>query len=238
MKKVLFATIAAAVLAGAAFYAFADDDAAYSANAVGVVKYTIPSNGVLTCVSLPLDPFGGEDAWYWPDTELAKGLQGGSIVYFWNNNTLDWEYSTKSARGTWPAIQTTNLMMVSPGQAFFLRGPSGTKSNVVVSLLGELPVEESMSVGVTGGNNFDMRAISMYPIEVVFTNSAFATNLPGGSMVYFWNGADWVYSTKNVRSNTWSTVEGKETLRVGEGVFVKKSGAGMTVTEGRPFDWE
>jgi hypothetical protein len=239
MKKALLAVISAGVVASMASLAFADDDAAYSANAVGVVKYTIPARGGMTCVSLPLNPMNQEGAWYWPDTSVAKNLPGGSIAYFWNPQTAGWDFSTKGLRdGQWAELNNTNLMMIAAGQAFFLRGPSSKTTNIVVSLLGELPTEGTLPVDVTGANNLDMRGISMYPVEVVFTNTAYAQQLPGGSMVYFWDGTQWRFSTKNVRDKTWSTVEGKETLFVGEGVFVRKAGSGMVIEETRPFDWE
>jgi len=221
--------------------AWADEtNAAYSANAVGVVKYTIPADGGLTCISFPLNPLETSDSegrWVWGETSLCEELDVGSSVYFWSGTS--WEKSQKRKVGDnirWSGGVTNRV--VQNGEAVFVQGPTGGESKPV-ALLGELPTELTLEYKLTGSNNLDARAVSLYPVEVVFGDTELEETLPVSSSVYFWSGSSWEkYQKRQVGNNIrWTGGVTNRVVNVGEGIFVMSTGAVATVTQSRPFEW-
>lgn len=215
--------------------ALADDDAAYSANVVGVIKYTIPAGGGLTCIALPMKPLqnggGSTNKWFWPETSLAQQMARNSIVYFWNGT--GWNTSTKQRSGWSDAealMEEENAILA--GQAFFVQGPDDATEPQTISLLGELPMD-TQYLTLTGSGNLDMTAITTFPVNMSLADSAFS-NLPRDSIVYQWTGSQWATSTK--QRSSWS--ENLE-FGVGEGGFVELSGTtAQVVEETCPFNLE
>lgn len=228
MKKALLALLVAGVMATVASLAVAQEaTSANSANAVGVVKYTIPGNNELICVNLPLWPMDGATNWLWPETDVAKQLPNGSVVYFWNET--GWESSAKGSRG-WSKTGATKQLGI--GDAFFIKGQADEQT---VSLLGELPTEDDLPCTVYGNGVLVTRGVSMYPVGGKFATSALASNLPSGSIVYFWDNADgWQSSAKGSRG--WSKIGATNEFSVGQGIFVK-SASDATLSLKRPFEW-
>lgn len=235
MKKALLVAISA--VAVAATVAFADDNAAKSVNAVGVVKYEIPAHGGLTCISLPLNPLETSDSegrWVWGETTLAQQLDNQSTVYFWSGTA--WGAATKTVKGKWPSDVVNRP--IDPGEAIFVRTPSTAVSNKVISLLGELPTDGSLSYALRGSKNLDTRGATMYPVEVVFGESELAAQLSNQSSVYFWDGTSWGSVTKTVKGK-WPSDVTNRVIKVGEGLFVRSiATAPSEISNTRPFDWE
>lgn len=241
MKKALLALIGAGVVASVASLAVAQDAAvANSANAVGVIKYTIPANGELTCISLPLHPMDTADAqgrWIFGDTSICDQLDVGSSVYFWSGTA--WNMFQKMQVGTrirWTGGVTNRP--VENGEAIFVKGPAGAEAKTI-SLLGELPTEDTLEYDLTGSNNLDTRAVSLYPVEVAFGDTELEESLPVSSSVYFWSGTAWnMFQKMQVGTRIrWTGGVTNRVVKVGEGVFVKSSGDAATVTHERPFEW-
>lgn len=228
MKKAWLAVAGVALVASLSSVSFADEtNAAYSANAVGVVKYTIPGNGDLICVNLPLWPLNGETNWLWPDTDVAKQLPNETIVYFWNGT--GWDSSAKGSRG-WSKSGATKRLGL--GDAFFIKGQA---EETTVSLLGELPTEDDLPFDVYGDGVMVTRGVSMYPVGGQFATSVLASNLPKDSIVYFWDNKEgWLSSAKGSRG--WSKIGATNHFAVGEGIFVKASQDAILSLE-RPFPW-
>lgn len=242
MKKALLALIGAGVVASVASLAVAQDAAvANSANAVGVLKYTIPANGELVCISFPMNCMDDvyvdgvlqpEGSWAWTNNSVSAQMPANSMAYFWDVERETWQSSTKGGRG-WNGVGAKKVL--SPGEAFFLQGPSGCEE-FQVSLLGELPTDEVSYYAVRGGGNLDPRTVSMYPVEVAFTNSGVASNLVNNSQVFVWEGGTWQASTKGGRG--WNGVARSRTIKVGEGIFVKSADDDPSeISSGRPFAW-
>lgn len=222
-------SLAALLASPLASLAQSTNDAAYSANAVGVIRYTIPAKGVLTCITLPLEPMNATNlTWNWSETTLAQQMDRGSIAYFWTG--AEWEPSTKQ-RSSWSLEKT-----VVPGQAVFVQGPNTATSNKVISLLGQLPVAPTNYLTLVGGGSLNMSAISTYPVNRQLSESAFS-DLPRGSIIYKWAEIDsqwqWVPTTK--QRSSWST---DLEFEVGEGAFVELAGDGQILEESCPFNWE
>ena len=188
-KLVLAAAIGASV---GVVCAWGDDDAAYSANAVGVVKFEIPADNGLTCVNLPLYPMLGTNThheatrWFGPETDVAKQLPNGTIVYFWDGT--GWQSSAKGSRG-WSKDGASKYLGLD--EAFFIKGLSGAET-MKVSLLGELPVDDDMRFTVPGdGTSLNPYGVSTYPVSGKWAQSGLSSNLPSGTVVYFWDGTGW-----------------------------------------------
>lgn len=222
MKTRVGAVLGLSLLLFAGF-ASAQDDAVYSANAVGVIRYTIPANGELTAIALPLNPMSGSAvAWSWTNTPIADALPRSSYIYCWRDSK--WAPSLKQRTG-W-----SQNFEIQPGEAFFVQ--SSATTNIVVSLLGEVPVDDTLPIPLAGDGNLNMTSVTMYPVEMALTNSAFA-DLPRSTYLFRWNGTSWDTNLK--QRNGWSDTSW--ILDVGEGVFVQLSGSSTNVVETRPFEW-
>lgn len=237
MKKALLSVVGVAVAMALSSVALAEDtNAAYSANAVGVIKYSIPANGGLTCIALPLNPMDSSDAeqrWVWGETPIAQQLDNGSDVYFWNGT--GWDTFTKDIEdGTWNRVARNYSLQ--PGEAIFVRSPKGSAAKTV-SLLGELPVDDNITYSLTGSGNLDVRGITPYPVAGTFGTTSISSNLPAGSDVYFWNGTGWDTFTKDIEDGTWNRVARNYSYFVGEGIFVRPRGNVTSVTNDIPFVW-
>lgn len=236
MKKAMIFLSILAIAATAAFVAVADDDAVYSVNTVSVIKYTIPAQGELTCISLPINPMTAGE-WVWGETDLAKNLANGSKVYFWTGTR--WRTYTKDFEdGSW-ADAAYNYVL-DPGEAFFVRGPDESLTPQEVAVVGELPVDATTDYSVTGDGNLDVRGITPYPVEGAFGNTSMSTNLPNGTKVSFWNGTRWRTYTKDFEDGSWSDQALDYPYSIGEGVFIRIPDGDTTdtITLDRPFDWE
>jgi hypothetical protein len=243
MKKALMAVAGVALVACLSSAAFADDDAAYSANAVGVVKYVVPSNGGMACITLPLLPLetssSNKENWVWGETSLAEQLDDNSTVYFWKNT--GWQPSVKYPKGRgWSSGGGT--YEIKPGEAIFVKTPVGSSSDKVLSLLGELPTDDSLEYQLSGSDNFDARGASPYPVDLTFGSSALASNLVDNSTVYFWEDGGWQPSVKYPKGRGWSSGGAEHPVTPGQGMFVRSKKVngedGDTITFVRPFEWQ
>ena len=229
MKKVV--AIALALAALVASYAVADDDAVYSVNTVGVIKYTIPPEGGLTCVSLPLEPMGDSVETKWGDTTLAAQLLPGSSVYFWRG--ASWQSFTKSTSGKWTPAASNRV--VQAGEAVFLQSPTTQTTDHVIAFVGELPTDDEMTYTINGEGNLVPRGVTPYPVGGKFGESKLAAELPNSSSVYFWNGTSWQGFTKST-SGKWTPAASNRVFTVGQGIFIEDAGASAIITNSIPYD--
>ena len=233
MKKLLISLTILAVAATAALVAVADDDAVYSVNTVSVIKYTIPANGELTCIALPVNPMDGGE-WVFGQTDVADQLAPGSLVYFWNG--LGWDdYMKDPEDGSWVKGARNHTLVA--GEAFFVRGPDNGAAQTI-AVVGELPVDATVPYSVRGKNNLDVRGVTPYPVEGTFGTTSLSTNLPAGSLVYFWNGLGWDDYMKDPEDGSWPKGARNHAYGIGEGIFIQAYGDVTSVDNDRPFDWQ
>ena len=236
MKKVV--AIALALAALVASYAVADDDAVYSVNTIGVVKYTIPPQGKMTCISVPLNTPPDVVSDTWGNTSIAAQLQPGSTVFFWNETNQTWSSTfTKGEDGTWAARAANRVMR--PGEAFFVKSPSTATEDHIVSYVGELNLDDTAEIALSGANNLNAIGCSRYPVGGKFGDTFLATNVTPGSSIYFWNNGNQTWGSVFTRSadGTWAARASNYVVNVGSGVFVKDAGEGHILEESRPFDF-
>lgn len=230
MKKIAIFLSILAIAATAASVALAQDAAVYSANTIGVIKYTIPAGGELTCVSLPLNSMT-DGEWTFGDTAFADALPVGSTVYFWNGTA--WGGGSKNPlTKKWPASILEKT--IPQGVGIFIKQPR-TAEALEIAIVGELPVDGAVTNKITGGGNLDMTSATFYPVDVVFGETELATALDNGSTVYFWNGTAWGAASKNPLTGKWPTGILNKTVKIGEAMFVKSKTAKDVVIE-CPYD--
>ena len=231
MKKILAVSLALIALAAPAF---AQDDAAYSVNTIGVIKYTIPPQGQMICISMPLNPSPDNPSNLWVKTSLAAQVQPGSKVFFWSTADQRWNGVASRANGTWPAAAAN--LVVQPGEAIFLQSPTTATVDHVVSFIGELSEEATESMTLSGGNAMDARGYSMYPVGGNFLSVAISTNVVPGSKIFFWDVGSQRWNGITRRANgTWPAGAANYVVNVGEGVFIQDAGSAREITEDRPF---
>ena len=234
MKKILAISLALIALAAPAF---ADDDAAYSVNTIGVIKYTVPPGGQMICVSMPLNPPPDATDNIWGKTSLATQLQPGSMVYFWDDVGQGWTGYSKLGSGRWSAAASNRVMV--PGEAIFLKSPATATVDHVVSYIGELSTDETSDLSLTAASTLNARGYSMYPVAPasgVFGDTYIATNVTAGSAVYFWDteGQGWSGYSR-LGSGRWNAAASNHPVQVGDGIFIKDSGSSRIIEEPRPF---
>lgn len=230
MKKVV--AIALALAALVASYAVADDDAVYSVNTIGVIKYTIPAEGKLACISMPLDPPPDATANIWTNCTISQQLPSGSAVYFWDSDNQKWLTCAKSALGWTPAYRNREL---HPGEAIFVRQATSATADLVISMVGELSPDETTTINLTGSGNLDVKGLSAYPISTTFTNTVFADALSRNSAVYFWDVENQKWLTCAKSALGWTPAYRSREIAVGEGVMVKEVGSVTEVTDRSPL---
>ncbi len=230
MKKLLISLTILAIAATAAFVAVADDAAVYSANTIGVIKYTVPPAGGLICVSLPLEPMQGTET-KWGDTSIADQLLPSSKVFFWTGSS--WQGFTKSTSGKWTAAASNRVVQV--GEAVFLQSPASQTDDHVIAFVGELPDDEELTYSINGDKNLVPRGVTAYPVSGKFGDSELAAKLPSSSKVFFWTGSSWQGFTKST-SGKWTAAAQNKEYEVGQGVFIEDAGASTIITNSIPYD--
>jgi hypothetical protein len=93
MKKTLWILMAGALIASVVA---ASAQEVLSANAVGYIKKTLPANGQLVALSVPLDSMTEADIVF-GRTSVAQEAPVGSWAYFWTG--ASWAGGTKNRQG-------------------------------------------------------------------------------------------------------------------------------------------
>ena len=227
MKKTMW--IAVGMLAASVVAASAQE--VLSANAVGYIKKTLPANGQLIAVSIPLDNMN-ETNNVFGRTSIAQEAPQGSEVFFWNEAGQNWSVGSKGQKG-WAAAQSNKV--VYSGEAFFMRGPSGG-SALEVTITGEVPADPVLSRAMAGSGTLSAMA-NPYPVDFKFGESDLAKNATQGTEVYFWSevGQNWSVGSKGQKG--WAAAQSNRVVVAGEGFFMKEAGASSTWNQAKPYTW-
>jgi hypothetical protein len=223
--------LVAALLASFVSSAVAQDTnaSAYSSSAVGVIRKTLPANGKLALVSVPLDQETDEGAGFvFSNVPAISNLPNYSVAMFYDVTNQEWVTVAKS-RNSWG---TPGNRLVKPGESFFLKNVQSTNIPMVVS--GEVPADASIGQVLAGG------ALTLvanpYPVAMAFSDFSCASTLPNYSVVMFWNEDDQSWDTVSKSRNSWDT-QASRVIAPGEGFFVKPASSDITWTESRPYTW-
>ena len=103
----------------------------------------------------------------------------GTQVLFYDAALANFSGGTKSTKG-WDTPTANRVVL--PGESFFLKSPAA--DGLSLALTGTVP-----GSSVTNPVNERWTALGYpYPDAVAWTDTALASNLPNGSLVYFWDG--------------------------------------------------
>lgn len=231
MKNRMFVGLVAAATALVLSSSLAAAQEAYSANAIGVIKKTLPVNK-MALVSIPLDQDSDEgQGFVFGSVPAIANLPNKTVAYIWDLTNQVWIAQVKDKKSGWGDFEDC---LIPPGTPFFLENVATTNIEFIVS--GEVPSDASMSKGVVVSN---MNLIANpYPVSVAFTNFSFANELPNKSVAYRWDETRqvWVAQVKDKKSG-WGDFEEYE-VAAGTGLFIEPAGtSGLTWTEVRPYTW-
>jgi len=220
MKKTLWIAIAGALVASVIA---ASAREVLSANAVGYIKKTLPANGGMVMMSIPLNNMT-EASNVFGRTSVAQEAPVGSVVYFWNEAGQSWGGGTKGIKG-WAAGQSNRV--VAAGEAFFLKSPTNAAAPADVTITGEVPPtigQPMLSRGVIAQGQLGTLG-NPYPVDFKFGESQVAKDSAQGSTVFFWNeaGQSWGGGTKGLKG--WAAGQSNRVVAAGEGFFLKASNA-------------
>ena len=232
MKKTLWIAIVGALVASVVA---ASAQEVLSANAVGYIKKTMPANGGLTMVSIPLDSMT-EASNVFGRTSIAQEAPQGSSVFFWNDNQ-SWTIGIKGIKG-WASGASNRV--VAAGESFFLKSPTNAVDPTDVTITGEVPPtigQPILSKNVLGLGNLSTLA-NPYPVDFKFGESQVAIDSVQGSQVFFWNPEqNWTIGLKGIKG--WASGASNRVVSAGEGFFLKASNAtSFAWTEAlAPYTW-
>lgn len=232
MKNRMFVGLVAAATALVLSSSLAAAQEAYSANAIGVIKKTLPA-GKLVSISVPLDQESDEGQGFtFGSVPAITNLPNGTIANFWDVTNQKWVSQGKTAKAGWGAQQNR---LIAPGECFFIKNNQSTNIELIIS--GEVPSDASISRGLPVGAL--QSVANPYPVPMVFSNFTFAAALPNGSIANFWDEANqkWVSQGKTAKAG-WGAQQSRE-IAPGEGFFVKPNtnSTVTTWTEVRPYTW-
>ena len=108
---------------------------------------------------------------------IASNAADHSQALFYDAPATNFILSQKSDKGAWDAVAQAQTIL--PGKSFFLKSPADRE----IVLEGTVPVSS-----VTNQVNARWSALGYpYPEDAIWTDTSLASNLPAGSLVYFWN---------------------------------------------------
>lgn len=201
-----------------------------SANAVGLVKFTVPAGGK-QMVSVPFNSLLSVDGLFkFGETDIAYALPRASQVLFWDMYAQTWSGSTKSAKG-WNAATANHEL--SLGEGFCVK--NGCDEVIEVTASGEVPSDAQLSRSYGGDGMWTVMA-NPYPVDIEFGETQIANDLPVGSVVYFWDAQEqlWTGGMKSVYG--WDAAESNHFLRAGETFSVRSASEGVWKVD-KPYTW-
>lgn len=227
--------LVAGVFSALAFQASAQDEQyAYSANAVGVIRKTLPG-GKQMLLSVPLDDAASTNAAI-PFMELTflSTLPNNSSANVWDPVNNEWISGVRT-RGKWVGAITN--VALQAGQPIFIL--NGGASPVTITLVGEVPEDSSIPIALANANQMQGYA-NPYPVSFVFGTSALASNAVNNSSVSFWDveNNDWISGSKT--RGAWNTTVRSKTVAPAEGFLLvhgPTAASGGTWEVSKPYEW-
>lgn len=227
MKRRVIGLLAACSLA--AFVSSAVAQEAYSANAIGVIKKTVPAKSY-AFISMPLDSTTTVEN-YFLDTPIAQ-MPVGSTVYYWDleSNPPKWSSLKRDSRKGWGAAASN--LVIGVGQPMFVQNPDSTPVELIFS--GEVPSDASLQIGIP--SKAYQTVANPYPVPFVWGDSDLAKTANAGSTVYMWKEGAWVSGKKDSRKG-WSEFA-TNVIAPGDGLFFFETGnSDYYWTVAKPYSW-
>ncbi len=205
-----------------------------SANTIGYIKRSLPAQGKLITVSVPLNNMTAANNVF-SNLSLASEVPFGAVAYFWNPVAQKWDPGTKKVKGGWDP--NVNTQIVASGDFFFIKGPATSTVPTEVTIAGEVPDVATLTRAIPGGNALGSMA-NPYPADFVFGTSSLASNASNGSVAYLWDPAaqKWNPGTKKVKGG-WDPNVLTAKVAATEGFFLKEFSTATIWTNAKPYTW-
>jgi len=221
--------------------AYAQTNQVLSRNAVGYVKVEMRTNSYYL-VRNDFVSLAGPSA-----VSNVFGLQvpQGTQLIRWNEASQSYLSTLTRGATSW-GPGGTNL--VSRGDAVWVRIPAFNGTTVTQSLynvffMGEVPDALTAPTStVTFINGYNLVGYP-YPVDTLWTNTAIAQSLPGGTTLIMWNATNQSYSANINKSTTpgsqsWGPVGNALTLKPGQGFFINlKTNIIVNAAQAKPYSW-
>jgi hypothetical protein len=235
MKKTLWIAMVGALVASVVA---ASAQEVLSANAVGYIKKTLPAEGKLVAMSIPLDSMTEADIVF-GRTSVANEAPPGTWVYFWDETAQIWSGGAKSAAGggRWAAAQSNHVCL--PGEGFFMKGALTNAGPVDITITGEVPADASLARALPGGLRLGTVA-NPFPVDFKFGESTLALDAAPGTWVYFWDETAQIWSggaKSAAGGGRWAAAQSNRVVLAGESFFMKDIGTNTVWTNARPYTW-
>lgn len=178
--------------------------------------------GQMDLMSVPLIVPGGNTV-----SNIFPNVPDGSVFYFWDDNLQVWASGQFTGKG-WPiSIGSRQLL---PGEAFFFR-PSGAYTAVLTGTALVLP-----SYKPVAGDDKISTLGYLYPVDIPWTDTQLASQLPPGSLVSFWDRTNSSFHTTFLKAPAakgggWGGAAANYVVHAGDGFAVKVSGDGFNWAE-------
>ena len=157
---------------------------------------------------------------------MTTNVPNFSSAYFFDAQTTNFISAQKSGKGLWSAEAANRIIL--PGESFFLK--SSPLANCEITLKGTAPLSP-----VTQPVNERWSALGYpYPEDIPWTHTALASNLPVGTLVYFWSRNAQQFQTflkSSPAKGGWGAAASNFVIHPGDGFFVRQP-PGST-----PFTW-
>jgi len=179
-------------------------------------------SGEMDLMTVPLNITGGNTL-----SNIFHDVPTGSEFYFWDKDLETWNVGETSAKGWAYSLANTEVL---PGEAFFFK-PAWTYT---VHLNGIPPTPLVTNV-VSGYGEVSILG-HPYPIDILWTDSQLADQLPPGSMVSFWDRTNKIFHTTLFKAplakgGGWGTAASNTLIRAVDGFAVKQYGTNFTWSE-------
>ena len=145
---------------------------------------------------------------------IASNAADHSQALFYDAPATNFILSQKSDKGAWDAVAQAQTIL--PGKSFFLKSPADRE----IVLEGTVPVSS-----VTNQVNARWSALGYpYPEDAIWTDTSLASNLPTGTLVYFWDVGRQQYDTFRKGppvKGGWGSASNR-VIHPGDGFFVRQ----------------
>lgn len=172
--------------------------------------------GQMDLMSVPLIVPGGNTL-----SNIFPNVPSGSLFYFWDADLQSWTGTSYSSSKGWDS--GTGNRVVLPGESFFFKPPG----DYTVSLTGD-PPSPPCSVSIHGNQKISALGY-FYPVDIHWTDTQLASQLPPGSLVSFWTLTNSLFRTTFLKAPAakgggWGNAAANYMVHAGDGFVVKISG--------------
>jgi hypothetical protein len=219
MKRMLTAV---AILAVIGSIAYGQSTQVLSRNAVGYIKATVPSNG-LVLITPVFEKLDGSAITV--EDLVGTQLPQGSVAHVWDRVGSTYNSYTRT-RGGWSG--GTNLFR---GDGLWLQVPATSATGATHDVYIMNGSETTTIAGISGINAVGYG----YPTDVIWTQTTAAASLAQGATIHIWDEGGQTYNSYTKTRGGWSTPP-EFVITAGQGFWIQNAAA-IDWIEDKPYTW-